>query len=59
MRKYSKIHEHVTSEDRLCLDVPLLEVSLPFRASVQAFSKKCGVFGDLRCFVIEQAGLIR
>ena len=35
-----------------------LEVSVPFRASVHAFRKKCGVFRVLRCFVIEQAGLI-
>jgi hypothetical protein len=34
-------------------------VSLPFRASVQAFSKKCGFFRYLRCFLIGQAGLIR
>jgi hypothetical protein len=34
-------------------------MSLPFRASVQAFSKKCEVFRVLRCFVIELAGLIR
>ena len=59
MRKYSKIHEHVTWEHHLCLDVPLSEVSLPFRASVQAFSKKCGFFRYLRCFLIGQAGLIR
>ena len=59
MRKYPKTHEPVTSEDRLGRDVPLSEVSLPFRASVQAFSKKCGIFRVLRCFVIELAGLIR
>ena len=59
MRKYAKIHEHMTSEHRLGRDVPLSEVSLPFCASVQAFSKKCGVFRVLRCFVIELAGLIR
>ena len=41
-----------------CRRVDMFYVPLPFRASVQAFSKKCGVFGDLRCFVIEQAGLI-
>ena len=35
-----------------------LEVSVPFRASVQAFRKKCGVFRVLRCFVIGLAGLI-
>ena len=59
MRKYAKTHEPVTWEDRLGRDVPLSEVSLPFRASVQAFSKKCGVFRYLRCFFIELSGLIR
>jgi hypothetical protein len=44
MRKYAKIHEHETSEHRAPRDVPLSKVSLPFRASVQAFSKKCGFF---------------
>ena len=50
---------HVTSEHRTPRAVPLSKVSLPFRASVQAFSKKCGVFRVLRCFVIELAGLIK
>ena len=59
MRKYAKIHQHVTSEHRAPRAVPLSEVSVPFRASVQAFSKKCGVFRVLRCFVIGLAGLIR
>ena len=59
MRKYAKIHQHVTSEHRTPRAVPLSEVSVPFRASVQAFSKKCGVFRVLRCFVIELAGLVR
>ena len=59
MRKYLKTHEPVTSEDRLGRDVPLSEVSLPFRASVQAFSKKCGVFRVLRCSLVGLAGLIR
>ena len=58
MRKYAKIHQHVTSEHWAPRAVPLSEVSVPFRASVQAFRKKCGVFRDLRCFVIELAGLI-
>ena len=57
--KIREIHQHVTSEHRAPRAVPLSEVSLPFRASVQAFSKKCGVFRVLRCFVIELAGLIR
>ena len=59
MRKYAKTHEPVTWEDRLGRDVPLSEVSLPFRARVQAFSKKCGVFRALRCFLIGLVGLIR
>jgi hypothetical protein len=59
MRKYPKTHEPVTSEDRLGRDVPLSEMSLPFRASVQAFSKKCGFFRCLRYFLIGLAGLIR
>ena len=59
MRKYLKTHEPVTSEDRLGRDVPLSEVSLPFRARVQAFSMKCGVFRALRCFLIGLVGLIR
>ena len=59
MRKYAKIHEHMTSEHRLGRDVPLSEVSLPFCASVEAFSKKCGFFRALRCFLIGLAGLIR
>ena len=59
MRKYAKIHEHMTSEHRLGRDVPLSEVSLPFCASVQAFSKKCGIFRALRCVLIGLAGLIR
>ena len=59
MRKYSKIHEHMTSEDRPPRGVPLSEVSLPFCASVQAFSKKCGIFRALRCVLIGLAGLIR
>ena len=50
MRKYSKIHQHVTSEHRAPRAVPLSEVSVPFRASVQAFRKKCGAFRVLRCF---------
>ena len=57
--KIREIHQHVTSEHRAPRAVPLSEVSLPFRASVQAFSKKCGFFRVLRCFVIELAGLIR
>ena len=57
--KIREIHQHVMSEHRAPRAVPLSEVSLPFRASVQAFSKKCGVFRVLRCFVIELAGLIR
>jgi hypothetical protein len=59
MRKYAKTHEPVTWEDRLGQEVPLSEVSLPFRARVQAFSKKCEVFRDLRCFLIGLVGLIR
>ena len=59
MRKYSKIHQHVTSEHRAPRAVPLSEVSVPFRASVQAFSKKCGVFRVLRCSLVGLAGLIR
>jgi hypothetical protein len=59
MRKYAKIHEHMTSEHRPPRGVPLSEVSLPFCASVQSFSKKCGVFRGLRCFLIGLAGLIR
>ena len=50
---------HVTSEHRTPRAVPLSKVSLPFRASVQAFSKKCGRFRYLRCFVIGLACLIR
>ena len=57
--KIREIHQHVTWEHRAPRAVPLSEVSVPFRASVQAFSKKCGVFRVLRCFVIELAGLIR
>ena len=41
-----------------CRRVDMFYVPLPFRASVQAFSKKCGAFRVLRCFVVEQAGLI-
>ena len=59
MRKYAKIHEHMTWEHRLGRDVPLSEVSLPFCASVQGFSKKCGIFRALRCVLIGLAGLIR
>ena len=57
--KIREIHHHVTWEHRAPRAVPLSEVSLPFRASDQAFSKKCGVSQVLRCFVIELAGLIR
>ena len=59
MRKYPKTHEPVTWEHRVGRDVPLSEVSLPIRASVQAFSKKCGFFRSLRCFLIGLACLIR
>ena len=59
MRKYAKIHQHVTSEHRAPRAVPLSKVPLPFRASVQAFSKKCGVFRVLRCSLVGLAGLIR
>ena len=59
MRKYAKIHEHMTSEHRPPRGVPLSEVSLPFCASVQGFSKKCGIFRALRCVLIGLAGLIR
>ena len=59
MRKYAKTHEPVTWEHRVGRDVPLSEVSLPFCASVQGFSKKCGILRALRCFLIELAGLIR
>ena len=59
MRKYTKVHEHMTSEHRPPRGVPLSEVSLPFCASVQGFSKKCGILRALRCFLIELAGLIR
>ena len=41
-----------------CRRVDMFYVPLPFRASVQAFSKKCGVFRVLRCFFIGLAGLI-
>ena len=41
-----------------CRRVDMFYVPLPFRASVQAFSKKCGAFRVLRCFVIGLAGLI-
>jgi hypothetical protein len=34
-------------------------VPLPFRASVQAFSKKCRFFRFLRCSLVGLAGLIR
>ena len=59
MRKYAKIHEQMTWEDRVGRDVRLSEVPLPFRTSVQAFSNKCGFFRSLRCFLIELACLIR
>jgi hypothetical protein len=57
--KIREIHQHVTSEHRAPRAVPLSKVSLPFRASVQAFSKKCGFFRVLRCFVVELVSLIR
>ena len=57
--KTREIHQHVTWEHRAPRAVPLSEVSVPFRASDQAFSKKCCFFRVLCCFVIELAGLIR
>ena len=57
--KIRETHQHVTSEHRAPRAVPLSKVSLPFRASVQAFSKKCGVFRVLRCSLVGLAGLIR
>ena len=54
--KIREIHQHVTSEHRAPWDVPLSEVSLHFRASVQAFSKKCGVCRLLRCTLIWAGG---
>ena len=57
--KIRETHQHVTSEHRAARDVPLSKVPLPFRASVQAFSKKCGFFRVLRCSLVGLAGLIR
>ena len=64
MRKYANTHEPVTWEPvtwehRVGRDVPLSEVSGPFRASVEAFSKKRGVSRILCDSLIDFVGLIR
>ena len=65
LKESIKIDAKIRENTRTCdvrtssVHVLLSEVPLPFRASDQAFSKKCGVFRVLRYFVIELAGLIR